>query len=76
METNGVISLSPGRNQKEKLVSFTETGLHTYQQMMASTNQLEKRIVEEIGDQECLAALHAVQSFAEIFEKELQDDRK
>ena len=75
MQAKNVVRLSPGRNQKEKLVSFTDTGMHTYLEMMASTNQLENRIVEEIGENECLAVLHAIQSYADIFEKELQRDQ-
>ena len=76
MEMKGIVHLAPGRNQKEKLVSFTDSGMNAYREMMASTNQLEERIVEKIGNDECLAALHTLRSFAEIFEKELQDDQQ
>ena len=76
MQAKGVVRLLPGRNQKEKLVSFTDSGMFTYQKMMVSASQLEERIVEKIGDNECLAALQALRSFAEIFEEELEEDTK
>ena len=74
MQARGIIRLTPGRNQKEKLVSFTEAGTDAYQEMMVSTNRLENRIVEEIGESDCLAVLHAFRRYADIFEKELQRD--
>ena len=75
MQFQGIVTISPGKNKKEKLVSFTDIGIHTYQKMMESTNQIEKRVVEQMGENECLAALHAIEKYAEFFEKELHNTR-
>ncbi len=72
LHNKGYITFSTGRNQKEKLISFTRQGEEQAVQILGETMELEERILKRIGAARCQIILDSMKQFADIFEEEVR----
>lgn len=73
LREKGYVQLSAGRNQKEKLVSFTEEGKIFACQILEDTIKMEERVLSRIGEDGCQVMVDSIQQFTEIFEEEIKN---
>lgn len=66
------VVFSAGRNQKEKLISFTSQGEEMAARVLDKTMELEDRILKRIGAARCQVILDSMKQFADIFEEEVR----
>lgn len=72
LEKKGYVNISQGRNQKEKLISFTEEGIKETDKIFKDLTDLESHILEKIGEKNCEIIINSMKLFEETFEKEVK----
>ena len=75
-QKKGYIQLTPGRNQKEKLVSFTDEGKALARQIVEEGFSLEKRILERMGEDAVRQYALLNKQYADILEEEIKQPRE
>ena len=75
-QKKGYIQLTPGRNQKEKPVSFTEEGKVLAHQILEEGFMLEKRILERMGADAVTQYALLNKQYADILEEEIKQSRE
>lgn len=70
-QNKGYVSLKNGRNQKEKLIEYTENGKQFYNNISKEFERIEESVLKRIGNKESELLANEIKKFAEIFEEEL-----
>ncbi len=74
LQKKGYVTLTTGRNQKEKLVTFTALGEKEIPALLKETERLEERVLKRFGEQNCQLLANSFRKFADIFEEEMRND--
>ncbi|MDG6882402.1 MarR family [Phocoenobacter uteri] len=64
------VEFSQGRNNKEKLVSFTKKGKIFADNTLQPILAMEEQVLQHIGEEECQQLEKTISKFAYFFEKE------
>lgn len=70
----GYIEYAEGRNQKEKLISFTMQGEKVIADFLQETERLEEKIFARVGQESCKVITAGMKQFADIMEEELEEN--
>lgn len=71
-QNKGYVVLKNGRNQKEKLIEYTELGEEFFGNISNEFERIEERVLKRIGNKESELLANSIKKFAEIFEEELR----
>lgn len=72
LERQGFVCFSSGRDQKEKLVSFTQAGNAYAAKTLEELYQMEDRVMERMGPQICQALVDSNVAFAQALADEVR----
>ena len=76
LETKGYVQLVAGRNQKEKLVTVTDTGMVYMKQVLDATEAMEKRVLLRLGEEKTRQIAQELKHIADIFQEEVEQYAK
>lgn len=71
LHNDGYIEFSQGRNNKEKLLAFTDKGKAFANGILQPVLAMEERILQRIGEKECQQFEKTTEKFATFFSEEL-----
>lgn len=72
LERQGHVRFSAGKDQKEKLVSFTAQGKQAAQDCLRDLYALEERVMESLGPELRQALVESNRAFTEAFAREVR----
>ena len=72
LERRGYVRFRPGRDQKEKKISFTESGQAYAEEILEKMFQMEDRVMERMGPEMRQALIDSSQAFTEALADEVR----
>lgn len=75
LERQDLVTLAPGRDNKEKLVQFTAAGRAYVAETLAGLYQREERAMEAMGPRQSQALVESSQAYTQAFADEVLHER-
>lgn len=67
----GYVTLIEGNNKKEKFIAVTQTGGKHFQKILEETYQMEKNVLDSLGEETCAVLTETAEIVGGLMQKEI-----
>ncbi|WP_277406683.1 MarR family winged helix-turn-helix transcriptional regulator [Lacrimispora xylanisolvens] len=67
------VRLDAGSNKKEKIITFTETGIQHFGKILKETQRFEDKVLSALGNDTCIVLVETAEKLGGIIKEELTE---